>query len=183
MIIVDDEKAPSLAVYPDDAYAVMNVAKYAKGFKFPGDQELYEKWCVKGALRAFVLLCNGDILRLRRENFVDHEGLIYLNYTPHKTAHSSRRIVRWPVHADIWWHLRDASFDFDAEVFVELNRQMRGLGFMGTKGAYELRKICIDHVYQRFGAEMAVSISGDDIKTISRYYADPSQPIAMSLGR
>ena len=104
------------------------------------------------------------------------EGRIYLNYTPHKTAHSSRREVRWPVHADLWRHLRDASFDFDESVFAELNRQMRALGFTGTKGAYELRKICIDHVYQKFGAEMAVSISGDDIKTITHYYADPAQP-------
>ena len=119
---------------------------------------------------------NGDILRLRRENFVEREGRIYLNYTPHKTAHSSRRMVRWPVHADIWSRLRDASFDFDASVFAELNRQMRALGFTGSKGAYELRKICIDHVYQKFGAEMAVAISGDDIKTIIRYYADTSQP-------
>jgi hypothetical protein len=39
-----------------------------------------------------------------------------------------------------------------------------------------LRKICIDHIYQKFGAEMAVSISGDDIKTITKYYADPAQP-------
>ena len=62
------------------------------------------------------------------------------------------------------------------EVFEALNRQMRQLGFSGTKGAYELRKICIDHVYQQYGAEMAVSISGDDIKTITRYYADPAQP-------
>ena len=119
---------------------------------------------------------NGDILRLGRENFVECEGRVYLNYTPHKTAHSSRRMVRWPVHADLWRHLRDASFNFDEEVFAELNRQMRALGFTGAKGAYELRKICIDHVYQRFGAEMAVSISGDDIRTIIRYYADPSQP-------
>ena len=37
-----------------------------------------------------------------------------------------------------------------------------------------LRKICIDHVYQKFGAEMASSISGDDIRTVTRYYADPS---------
>ena len=49
-------------------------------------------------------------------------------------------------------------------------------GFTGHKGAYELRKICIDHVYQKYGAEMAVSISGDDIRTITRYYADPSRP-------
>ena len=33
-----------------------------------------------------------------------------------------------------------------------------------------------DHIYQKYGAEMAVSISGDDIKTITRYYADPAQP-------
>ena len=119
---------------------------------------------------------NGDILRLRRENFVECGGRVYLNYMPHKTACSSRRMVRWPVHADLWRYLRDASFDFDEAVFAELNRQMRALGFTGSKGAYELRKICIDHVYQRYGAERAVSISGDDIKTIIRYYADPSQP-------
>jgi hypothetical protein len=53
---------------------------------------------------------------------------------------------------------------------------LRTLGFRGHKGAYELRKICIDHVYQKYGAEMAVSLSGDDIKTITKYYADPAQP-------
>jgi len=53
---------------------------------------------------------------------------------------------------------------------------MRGLGFTGNKGAYELRKICVDHIYQKFGAEMAVSISGDNIRTILHYYADPAQP-------
>lgn len=40
--------------------------------------------------------------------------------------------------------------ELDDEVFPELNRQMRSLGFTGTKGAYELRKICADHVYQKF---------------------------------
>ena len=119
---------------------------------------------------------NSDILRLRRENFIEHEGRIYLNYTPHKTMHSSGRVVRWPVHADLWRRIRDIAFDCDETTFEELNRAMRALGFTGSKGAYELRKICIDHVYQRFGAEMAVSISGDNIKTIIHYYADPSQP-------
>ena len=66
--------------------------------------------------------------------------------------------------------------DLTDEVFIEMNRQPRFLGMRGNKGAYELRKICIDHVYQKFGAEMAVSVSGDDIKTISHYYADPAQP-------
>ena len=63
------------------------------------------------------------------------------------------------------------------DVFVRLNKDLRCQKiFTGSKGCYELRKICIDHVYQQFGAEMASSISGDDIRTMMHYYADPSQP-------
>ena len=58
----------------------------------------------------------------------------------------------------------------------EINADLRRLGFHGQKAAYELRKICSDHVYQKYGVEIAVSISGDDIRTISRSYADPAQP-------
>jgi len=125
---------------------------------------------------------NSDIERLTQENFVESEGRIYLNYTPHKTMNSSGRMVRWPVHGNIWARLTSGDEgrvdlpELSADVFDALNRQMRSLGFAGTKGAYELRKICIDHVYQKFGAERAVSVSGDDIKTIIRYYADPAQP-------
>ena len=119
---------------------------------------------------------NSDVKRLKRENFVEKEGRVYLNYTPHKTENSSARVVKWPVHESIWRQIRDREYDFTEDTFRELNRQMRGLGFAGTKGAYELRKICVDHVYQKYGAEMATSISGDDIKTIIRYYADPAQP-------
>ena len=73
--------------------------------------------------------------------------------------------------------MADTSVDMGADGRdLELNAVMRRFGFTGTKGAYELRKICVDHVYQRFGAEMAVSISGDDIRTIMYYYADPAQP-------
>ena len=129
---------------------------------------------------------NGDILRLKRSNFTESDGHAFLCYVPHKTAHSSGRTVRWPVHPDIWTRL-EALFALSGgetpvmdgeEVFRRLNGAMRTLGFTGTKGAYELRKICIDHIYQRFGAEMAVSISGDDIRTIMRFYADPAQPNA-----
>ena len=119
---------------------------------------------------------NSDVMRLKRENFIEKEGRVYLNYVPHKTENSSGRIVKWPVHETIWGLIRDREYDFNEDTFRELNRQMRGLGFSGTKGAYELRKICVDHVYQKYGAEMATSISGDDIKTIIRYYADPAQP-------
>ena len=155
-------------------------------FPIPDDPcptTLYHLWYAATMMLEFGMR-NGDILRLKRANFTECGGRIHLAYTPHKTAHSSGRIVRWPIHPDIWRRL-DALFSangndtpvFDAEeTFAALNRKMRGFGFTGTKGAYELRKICIDHVYQRFGAEIAVSISGDDIRTIMRYYADPSQP-------
>lgn len=124
---------------------------------------------------------NGDIMRLGRQNFVEKEDRVFLNYTPNKTVHSSGRTVKWPVHPEIWDRIASLMVGSDLPtlddgIFTRLNRKMRDLGFTGTKGAYELRKICVDHVYQRFGAEMAVSISGDDIKTITYYYADPSQP-------
>lgn len=123
---------------------------------------------------------NSDVMRLRRDNFVERPRGWFLSYVPHKTAYSSGRRVLWPVHDAIWRRLERAMpLGATAAEFDELNRQMRGLGFTGAKASYELRKICIDHVYQRFGAEMATSISGDDIRTITRYYADPSQPNAL----
>ena len=66
-------------------------------------------------------------------------------------------------------------------VYRKLNSELRMLGFTGSKASYELRKICIDHIYQRFGAEMAVSISGDDIRMVTRYYADPSAVVQDSV--
>lgn len=122
----------------------------------------------------------------------------FLCYTPHKTRLSSNRVVAWPVHPDIWERLsayhaagipcnkrkgwrknenRDSRLVVPCarDVFVRLNRELRQLKiFTGTKACYELRKICVDHVYQKFGAEMASAISGDDIRTVTRYYADPS---------
>lgn len=139
-----------------------------------------ELWFAATMMLEFAMR-NGDVMRLRRGNFVERGGRVFLNYTPHKTEHSSGRAVRWPVHPAIWAQMT-AIFDgddlpaLDESVFDALNAAMRRLGFTGAKGAYELRKICVDHVYQKFGAEMAVSISGDDIRTIMHYYADPAQP-------
>ena len=138
-----------------------------------------EHWFAATMMLEFAMR-NGDVLRLRDENFIEKEGRHYLNYTPHKTELSSGRRVLWPIHDTIWQTFEDygglASLDVTDETFDDLNRDLRALGFCGSKGAYELRKICIDHVYQKYGAEMAVSLSGDDIKTITRYYADPAQP-------
>lgn len=141
----------------------------------PGDQ----LWFAATMMLEFAMR-NSDINRLTRQNFVEYEGRHFLNYTPHKTQHSSGRMVKWPIHQKIWDRLTERGElylpELSEDVFDALNRQMRSLGFTGTKGAYELRKICIDHVYQKFGAERAVSVSGDDIKTITHYYADPAQP-------
>ena len=138
-----------------------------------------EMWFAATMMLEFAMR-NGDVLRLSDDNFVERDGRRFLSYVPHKTELTSGRRVFWPVHPNIWERIDDfggmRGLDVNSETFVALNRNLRSLGFRGSKAAYELRKICIDHIYQRFGAEMAVSISGDDISTISRYYADPSQP-------
>lgn len=147
-----------------------------------------EYWFAATMMLEFAMR-NGDVLRLTKDNFVERTIDLddgsktvqhYLSYTPHKTELSSGRRVFWPIHPDIWEKYEEyggiACLDVTDEIFIDLNRQLRSIGFRGNKAAYELRKICIDHIYQKFGAEMAVSLSGDDIKTISRYYADPSQP-------
>lgn len=134
---------------------------------------------------------NGDVERLRWADFRERDGAVSLCYIPHKTSLSSGRRVAWPVHPDIWEKFcayrrsiqksrpkyAQLVVPCAADVFSRLNRDLRLQQiFTGVKGCYELRKICIDHIYQKFGAEMASSISGDDIRTMIRYYADPSQP-------
>lgn len=138
-----------------------------------------EDWFVATMMLEFAMR-NGDILRLNESNFIQKDGKPHLRYVPHKTELSSSRVVCWPIHEDIWKKLEEMGgirrIEISSGSFERVNKAMRQIGFKGAKAAYELRKICIDHIYQRFGAEMAVSISGDDIRTISRYYADPSQP-------
>ena len=155
---------------------------------------------VAATLMIELAMRNGDVGRLRWADFRERDGGIFLCYTPHKTAHSSQRHVCWPVHPDIWrqfseyreagapkykramWEkneVRNAQLVVPCanDVFARLNKDLRTRKiFTGAKGCYELRKICVDHIYQKFGAEMASSISGDDIRTMMRYYADPSQP-------
>jgi len=138
---------------------------------------------------------NGDVGRLRWSDFrsrgsADGHGGTILCYTPHKTEFSSGRIVAWPVHPALWdrlvqvressglregTHFHGLVVPAACQVFARLNSDLRSRHFFtGSKAAYELRKICIDHIYQKFGAEMASSISGDDIRTVTHYYADPS---------
>ena len=140
-----------------------------------------EKWLAATLMLEFAMR-NGDIRRLKWNNIIEKDGRVFLAYTPHKTELSSGRMVLWPVHDDIWKRLEEAKAQSRSELVLpgaarqiaHITKELRCMGFDGCKGAYELRKICIDHVYQNYGAEMATSISGDNLKTILRYYADPS---------
>ena len=138
-----------------------------------------EHWFAATMMLEFAMR-NGDVLRLDDSNFAEKDGRRYLDYVPHKTELSSGRRVFWPIHESIWNRFVDygglPGLDVTSETFSDLNRDLRAIGFCGSKASYELRKICIDHVYQKYGAEIAVSLSGDDIRTITRYYADPAQP-------
>ena len=155
------------------------------------------EWVLATLMLEFAMR-NGDAERLRWADLRERNGRVVLCYTPHKTRLSSGRTVAWPVHPDIWSRLRayrDAGTPFykrrgwaknevrdsqlvvpcARDVYVRLNKELRDLKiFNGHKACYELRKICVDHVYQKFGAETASSISGDDIRMMMRYYADPS---------
>lgn len=56
----------------------------------------------------------------------------------------------------------------------QLNASIRAIGVLGSKGLYELRKMCVDTVYHMHGAEAASAYSGDDFKTVKFHYADTS---------
>ena len=183
-------------VRPDMA-VLAKVKKWYLGLEVRKDRR---EWVLATLMLEFAMR-NGDVERLRWSDFRPRrtcDSSVILCYTPHKTRLSSGRTVAWPVHPDIWNRLcdyrdggiprnkrkgwmknetRDSQLVVPCarDVYVRLNRELRANKlFMGSKGCYELRKICIDHIYQKFGAEMASSISGDDIRTVMRYYADPS---------
>ena len=147
-------------------------------------------WLTATLMLEFALR-NSDIRRLRWCDFRLREDQTVLCYTPHKTELSSGRTVAWPVHPDLWQelcaaraklppregtHFQGLVVPAARSVFQRLNEEIHKAHFFcGThKGLYELRKICIDHVYQHLGAERASALSGDDIRTVTRYYADPS---------
>ena len=81
-----------------------------------------------------------------------------------------------------WWRKRGEDeakklIPFGIVTFKRINKDMRKIFPSAKKASYELRKICIDHIYQSRGPAMASAISGDDLKTVTYYYADPSQAI------
>ena len=169
-----------------DSRQLQKVKAWYEGLTIREDRRL---WLAATLMLEFAMR-NGDVGRLRWADFYEREGLHYLHYTPRKTSLTSGRTVSWPVHPQLWTEFARIHMSMPARggthfaglvvpaagaVFRALNADLRKSNiFAGSKGCYELRKICVDHVYQRYGAEMASSISGDDIRTVTRYYADPS---------
>jgi integrase len=135
---------------------------------------------------------NSDVKRLTWDNFIFQEDSVFLEYTPHKTRLTSGRRVKWPVPDKVWNEILDYRLTRSEKPFKidgsnvgrpglnglsaekRLSKYMRSIGFSGSKSAYELRKLCGSLVYKNMGQEAVTSILGDDIKTVLKYYADPS---------
>lgn len=127
---------------------------------------------------------NSSAASLTWEHFERQGDHWVLHYLPQKTANSSGRYVNVPLSDELYRRLRlsggqgDLVLEQAAAVFARINGGMRCLGWRRprySKGAYELRKMCIDRIYREFGAEAAVQVSGDNISTVVRYYADSSR--------
>ena len=136
---------------------------------------------------------NGDVVAADGTYFVRRGEQMYLSYTPHKTSSSSGRTVVWPIHPNVWQRIEEARRAISGErsspvnagegplvpggiaVFRTLNGMLRdavpGLREV-EKATYELRKMRIDAEYRHHSAERASALSGDDIRTLSYYYAD-----------
>ena len=129
---------------------------------------------------------NGDVVAADGTYFVRRGEQMYLSYTPHKTSSSSGRTVVWPIHPDVWQRIEEARRAIGGTedgplvpggiaVFRTLNGMLReavpGLREV-EKATYELRKMRIDAEYRHHSAERASALSGDDIRTLSYYYAD-----------
>lgn len=131
----------------------------------------------------------GDACALTWDNITENGDTYTLRYVPQKTHGRTEkpRAVTWPVSADLYARLKKAggihyvvpgdSPTVRYNVYqTGLNPMMRNVGWdeeTYDKACYELRKLCIDAVYRKFGIERAVQISGDNAQTILRYYADP----------
>lgn len=158
----------------------------ASGKEKPMTDQECRVWFLATMMYRFAVR-NGDVGRLTLKDFVEHDGSVYLLYMPHKTANSSGTTVNWPLHSDLLGRIKKVAEMLeidDDEPFVRsaretsnaVNRMLRQIPELADKekASYELRKICVDHAYHEWGVEMAAAISGDDIKTLTYFYADTS---------
>ena len=131
---------------------------------------------------------NGDVGRLTPRNFAQRDGEVRLCYTPHKTANRSGARVCWPLSAEMARRVAKVAkmLDIDEDVaFINsprsvailVNEELRKFPELDEreKASYELRKMCVDKIFHKFGVELASAISGDDIRTLACFYSDPER--------
>jgi integrase len=125
------------------------------------------------------------------DNFQNINGRWVVRYIPSKTEGRTKRPrpVIWPLHGDLYERLRKAGgpvyvvkganlYQRYAYYVREINKELREIGWERQryqKACYELRKLCVDTVFNSMGAERASQISGDNISTVLNYYADPNK--------
>lgn len=173
---------------------VLRILEWYRALQFDQDQRkrIFAMLMFRYAMR------NGDVARLRWRNFIVSGGKWQLNYIPHKTEKSTagRSVKIWLNAADQveLANFRGSAKDDDfvirrigrgralRRIQDELNDSLRAIGLTGSKGLYELRKMCIDRVYHLVGAEAASAYSGDDFKTIKFHYCDTSSMNLHGIG-
>lgn len=182
---IEDDSVAYKSLRPDQVLAVLG---WYRGLQFRPDRRarIFAMMMLKYAMR------NSDVELLRWSNF-DQSGINWrLRYTPHKTEKSTagRSVTIWldtmdQIELDAWrGDAANNAFVIPrargkhglslASLQAGLNAELRAIGFGGSKGLYELRKLCIDTVFHLHGAEAAAAYSGDDYKTVKFHYSDPS---------
>lgn len=146
------------------------------------------KWWLAATMMMGYAMRNSDVTLMTGKFFKkDEKGRWWLEYMPHKTSRTSRRTVRAFVSDERMAMIREAAgaawesggllLEIDGGTgawWQKLSRDFDDATKLErTKTLYELRKLCTDWYYRNRGVEAAVSISGDDIKTILYYYSNP----------
>jgi integrase len=113
-------------------------------------------------------------------------GRYSLRFQPSKTKRSTKgRYVDQTISAAHWARLRaawDKAGDGGAcvvpggeekrlQAIVDVNAAMRAFGWTTNKASYELRKLFVSEIYNRYGLTAAAAYSGDRDTTILYYYA------------
>ena len=150
------------------------------------------RWWSMATLMLYCGMRNIDVELATTDWLVERDdGSVLLDYVPHKTALTSGRRVLVPLLPELRDELlrrREAYMErryFDGDelvphatwAFVGLNHDLRkhvDEWRDKEKACYELRKMCGATVYKKLGAEAACARLGDDLKTVSYFYADPA---------
>jgi len=180
-------KAPRYSKPSDETIAKMD-ALYESLWHEKMERRDYEIWFFATMVFKFEMR-PGDTALMTAENFPEHNGLHYLSYSPNKLKNSSMVHVNWPVHPDYWKRIEECFEALGAEgdklvigdkrKFEEqFNRMIvkaiPEIAAENGKRCYEFRKLDMHRTFHKFGAEKVAAKSGDDIKTITYYYADIS---------